>query len=185
MPSVAPTGSGSRTLLLNSTYEPLRVISWQRAVTMVYVGKVEVLKTYESVLRSMTTRLQTPAVVRLMTFVRRHRVRISFSRRNVFLRDGFLCQYCGVSLPASELTTDHVVPRSHGGGTTWDNVVTACSPCNLRKGGRTPKQARMILNRRPSRPSRLPSLALRLRQESAPALWHEFLATGSTVEAAS
>ena len=183
MSSVVTTGIGARTLLLNSTYEPLRVISWQRAVTMVYVGKVEVIKSYDSVLRSMTARLQTPAVVRLMQFVNRHRVRISFSRRNVFLRDGFECQYCGVSLPASELTTDHVVPRSHGGATNWDNMVTACSPCNLRKGGRTPKQARMVLNTRPSRPHHLPSLALRLRQESAPTAWHEFLGVGSTIEA--
>ncbi len=153
---------------------------------MFYLGKVEVVKSYvDAPLRAMSARMETPAVVRLVRFVRRHRVRIAFSRRNVFLRDGYRCQYCGVSLPANELTADHVIPRSHGGATSWDNVVAACGPCNLRKGGRTPSQARMDLRRRPVRPRDLPSLALRLRRDSAPDPWHEFLVYGSTVEAAS
>lgn len=182
MPSVA-TRVSVRTLLLNATYEPLRVISWQRAVTMMYLGKVEVLRSYDQVLRSVSARVDTPAVVRLFQVVRRHRVRISFSRRNVFLRDGYRCQYCGVSLPAAELTTDHVLPRSLGGATSWENVVTACSPCNLRKGGRTPAQARMLLQRRPQRPTHLPAVAVHLHGESAPPAWRDFLLSDSTVEA--
>lgn len=183
--SSAASRAPAQTLLLNSTYEPLRIISWQRAVTMHYLGKVEVLRSYEQMLRSVSTRLQAPAVVRLFQFVRRHRARISFSRRNVFLRDGYRCQYCGVSLPLSELTTDHVIPRSLGGATTWDNVVTACSPCNLHKGGRTPSQARMTLYRRPARPTHLPALRLHLRSDRAPAAWREFLLASGTIEAAS
>ncbi len=173
-----------RTLLLNSTYEPLRVISWQRAVTMLYLDKVELVRSYDRLLRSVSLRMNTPAVVKLVHFVRRHRVRIAFSRRNVFLRDGHRCQYCNTSLPATELTTDHVVPRSRGGTTCWDNVVTACGPCNRKKGSRTPAQARMLLRREPARPRSLPSLGLRLRQENAPELWREFLSYGSTIEAA-
>jgi 5-methylcytosine-specific restriction endonuclease McrA len=175
-----------RTLLLNATYEPLRVISWQRAVTMSYLGKVEVLRSYEQVLRSVSARVETPAVVRLFQIVRRHRTRISFSRRNVFLRDGYRCQYCGISLPAAELTTDHVLPRSLGGATTWENVVTACSPCNLRKGGRTPTQARMALHRRPHRPTHLPpmaAVAMSLHGDGAPPVWREFLVLAGAVEA--
>lgn len=176
------SGSGfaiaSRTLLLNSTYEPLRVISWQRAVALVYLGKVEVIHTYETVLRSVSTCMQAPAVVRLMTLVRRRRGRISFSRRNVFLRDDFRCQYCGVHLPPSELTADHVVPRSRGGRTTWENVVTACMPCNRRKGCSTPSQAHMALRRKPERPSHLPAPVLRISQDSTPESWREFLACG-------
>ncbi len=165
----------SRTLLLNSTFEPLRVISWQRAVTMTYIGKVEVVRSYDRMLRSVSTHIEAPAVVRLRQFVRRHRVRIAFSRRNVFLRDDYSCQYCGLVLPASELTTDHVDPRRSGGNSSWENVVAACVPCNRRKGGRTPREARMPLRRRPQRPNHLPSLALRLSREGAPALWHDFL----------
>lgn len=171
--------SVARTLLLNSTYEPMRIISWQRAVVMVYLGKVEVIRTYGSLLRSVSSTIQAPAVVRLVSFVRRKRPRISFSRSNVFLRDGYRCQYCGVCLPASELTADHVVPRSLGGATTWDNVVTACAPCNRRKGCRTPSQARMNLRSAPAQPSHLPSAGLRLHMESAPDSWHEFLLTSS------
>ena len=166
----------SRTLLLNATYEPLRVISWQRAVVLVYLGKVEVVCTYENVLRSVSTCMQAPAVVRLMTLVRRRRGRVMFSRRNVFLRDDFRCQYCGVHLPAAELTADHVVPRSRGGRTSWDNVVTACVPCNHRKGCSTPSQAQMTLRRKPERPSHLPPPVLRLSQDSTPEAWREFLA---------
>jgi 5-methylcytosine-specific restriction endonuclease McrA len=171
----------SRTLLRNSTYEPLRVISWQRAITMMYLGKVEVIRTYDRLLRSVSARVETPAVVKLVQLVHRHRVRIAFSRRNVFLRDGHRCQYCLVRLAEVELTTDHVIPRSRGGATSWDNVVTACSPCNRKKANRTPAQARMTLQRTPERPRSLPALALRLSDDSAPEPWREFLCYGGGI----
>ena len=165
----------SPTLLLNSTYEPLKVISWQRAVTMLWLGKVEVVRTYQGVLRAVSWTIRQPAVVRLVNFVRRHRVRISFSRRNIFVRDGFRCQYCGVRLPAGELTCDHVTPRSVGGASSWDNLVAACGPCNCRKGNRTPEQARMHLRRRPSRPDALAPAQLEVGGGNAPEQWREFL----------
>jgi 5-methylcytosine-specific restriction endonuclease McrA len=163
------------TLLLNASYEPLRVISWQRAVTMMCLGKVEVVRSYESVLRAMTWSVRTPAVVRLVQFVRRHRVRVAFSRRNVFVRDEFSCQYCGLRLGPGELTCDHVVPRSRGGHSSWENVVAACGPCNRRKGNRTPREAEMRLMRKPIRPASLPSLGLRLGGSSPPEPWRDFL----------
>lgn len=147
----------NRTLLLNATYEPLRVISWERAVTMLCLGKVEVVKSYDNVLRAVSWTLKKPSVVRLTNFVRRHRIRIAMTRHNVFLRDNHQCQYCLKELPAKDLTRDHVIPRSQGGGMSWDNIVTACSPCNGDKGGRTPKQARMKLARTPQRPENLPA----------------------------
>jgi 5-methylcytosine-specific restriction endonuclease McrA len=167
--------SSDRTLLLNSSYEPLKVISWQRAVSMLWLGKVELVRSYDTVLRAVTWSVQMPAVVRLTSFVRRHRVRIAFSRRNVFLRDEHRCQYCGSHFPPAELTCDHVVPRSLGGRTSWENVVTACGPCNRRKGNRTPEQAKMLLSRAPDRPRTLPGMISRIDEHSAPEPWRDFL----------
>lgn len=168
--------SGGRpTLLLNSSYEPLKAISWQRAITMVWLDKVEVIRSYETRLHSTRWTVEMPAVVRLRHFVKRHRMRIAFSRRNVFLRDGHRCQYCLITFPASELTCDHVVPRSRGGSSGWDNMVTACGPCNRKKGNRTPEQARMKLAKPPRRPEMLPSMAARLGGRLAPEAWRDFL----------
>jgi 5-methylcytosine-specific restriction endonuclease McrA len=174
--NLLPATLPSTTLLLNSTYEPLQVISWQRAVTMLWLGKVEVVRTYKGVLRAVSWTIRQPAVVRLVNFVRRHRVRIGFSRRNVFVRDGFTCQYCGVRLPVGELTCDHVTPRSVGGESNWDNLVAACGPCNYRKGNRTPEQARMHLRRKPSRPDALSPARIGVGASNAPEQWREFLA---------
>lgn len=148
----ADATTASRTLLLNSTFEPLKVISWQRAVTLLWLGKVEIIRTYDRDIRAVTFRIKMPAVVRLLRFVRRKRPQISFSRRNLFARDENTCQYCGVRMPRAELNLDHVVPRSRGGATNWENVVCSCVPCNLRKGGRSPGEAGMRLLRLPSRP---------------------------------
>jgi 5-methylcytosine-specific restriction endonuclease McrA len=167
-----PAGS---TLLLNSTYEPLQVISWQRAVVMIHLGKAEVLRSYKRILRAVSFSIAQPAVIRLVGFVKRHRTRVAFSRRNVFLRDGFRCQYCNQRFPSSELTCDHVTPRSVGGRTSWENLVTACGPCNRKKGDRTPEQARMRLVTTPTRPDSLPPMLFRLGGEQPPEPWRDFL----------
>jgi len=168
--------AAATTLLLNSTYEPLQVISWQRAVTMVYLGKVEVVSSYKRVLRAVSWSVLAPAVVRLVRFVRRCRGRVAFSRRNVLLRDEYRCQYCGQRFAPTELTCDHVVPRSLGGRSTWENLVTACIACNRKKGSRTPEQAHMFPARPPRRPESLPPLAFKLGSRSPPEPWREFLA---------
>lgn len=164
-----------RTLLLNSTYEPLQVISWQRAVTMAWLGKVEVVRHYDRHVRSLRMKMAVPAVVRLQRFVRRRRVRLGYSRRSLFTRDGYRCQYCGVSCSPANITCDHVVPRSQGGVTAWDNVVTACESCNRKKGGRTPEQAGMRLVRAPRRPEELPLVFAVRPGNATPEAWHEFL----------
>ena len=168
--------AGARTLLLNSTYEPLKVITWQRAVTLLWLGKVEVIRHYDRDIRSVTFKIRMPAVVRLLRFIRRKRPQVSFSRKNLFARDDNSCQYCGARHDPSELTYDHVVPRSIGGKTDWQNIVTCCIDCNRRKGGRTPEQAGMRLRRAPRRPEKLPGvLTITIGLTSAPDAWRDFL----------
>jgi 5-methylcytosine-specific restriction endonuclease McrA len=144
------------TLILTQSYMPHRIVNWQKAITMLVIGKVEVVETYDEVIRSVSLSLQMPAVVRLVRGVKRHDTKVRFSRINVLTRDDFRCQYCGESMQARDLTFDHVVPRSQGGKTSWTNIVTACRPCNGKKGNRTPEQARMKLLSRPVRPKALP-----------------------------
>lgn len=164
-----------RVLLLNASYEPLRVISWKRAICLLTLGKVEVLETYEREVRSVTLAFRLPAVVRLLTLVRFRNHTIRFSRQNIYLRDRYQCQYCGRTKHPDELTYDHVVPRSMGGLTAWDNIVTCCLPCNKKKGGRTPQQARMNLIGKPKRPSWHPILMITLTAHRTPESWRAYL----------
>ena len=117
------------------SYFPLSLAAWQDAITDVVGGRVAVVAEYDTWVRSPSTKLRLPSVIALRKYRPRTR-RVAFTRFNVFLRDRFTCQYCGTTLPASKLTFDHVVPRSRGGTTSWSNVVTACGPCNTRKGDR-------------------------------------------------
>ena len=135
------------------SYFPLSLWSWQEAVKAVVTDRVNVVSEYEQVVRSPTFELPLPSVISLKEYVSQAR-RPAFTRFNVFLRDRFVCQYCGDGLPAQELTFDHVVPRSRGGRTTWQNVVSACAPCNLRKGGRMPEDSGVP----PLRPPREPTM---------------------------
>jgi 5-methylcytosine-specific restriction endonuclease McrA len=169
------SAAAERTLLLNSTYEPLQVISWQRAVTMMWLQKVEVVRTYERHIRAVSRAVPMPAVIRLHSFVRLKRVRLGFSRRSVFTRDNYRCQYCGRRCSLGEVTCDHVVPRSQGGATDWDNVVAACPECNRLKGGRTPTEAGMRLLKRPRQPDDLPVVFRIDADRSMPEPWREFL----------
>jgi 5-methylcytosine-specific restriction endonuclease McrA len=121
------------------SYYPLSLWPWQEAVKAVFLDRVNILSEYDTLVRSPTTEFRLPSVVSLKTYVKPQR-NPAFTRFNVFLRDRFECQYCGSD---HDLTFDHVVPRSRGGQTTWLNIVTACSPCNLRKGGKMPKIAQM------------------------------------------
>lgn len=148
------TPSGWPALVLNAdfrplSYYPLSIWPWQDVVKAVWQDRVDVVSVYEKVVRSPSMEFQLPSVVSLKTYIDQDRSP-AFTRFNVFLRDGFTCQYCG---QAGELTFDHVVPRSHGGRTTWENIVAACPPCNLRKGGRTPVQAGMPIRHVPRRPN--------------------------------
>ena len=128
----------------------------------------------EDWIRTVRTALMAPRIIRVLTFHRVPRQEVKFNRRNVLARDDNTCQYCLRRFPATELTLDHVAPRSQGGSTTWDNVVCACSRCNVRKGGRTPAQAGVRLQRIPIKPKQNPTLNIRL-SERRYATWRPFL----------
>ena len=131
------------------SYFPLSLWSWQDAIKAVFLERVNILAEYDRAVHSPSFEMKLPSVVSLKTYVRPAR-HPAFTRFNVFLRDHFECQYCGAP---DDLTFDHVVPRSRGGRTTWDNVITACAPCNLKKGGRLVRQAAMHPRSWPHRPS--------------------------------
>ena len=162
-------------LLLNATYEPLRVITWKRAIRLLTLGKVEVVEETDHWIRSVSFVIRLPSIVRLLRLIRPRRQLIKFSRQNIYLRDNFCCQYCGARVSSHELNLDHVIPRSMGGKTTWENIVTCCIPCNVRKGGNTPEAVGMRPIRRPLKPDRLPGLAITFHLQNAPDSWRDYL----------
>jgi 5-methylcytosine-specific restriction endonuclease McrA len=144
---------GQRVLVLNASYEPLQLISVRRAVILLLQDKAELIEAAQQRLRAMGFALDVPLVIRLVRYIRIPRqLKLPCSRRGVFARDRETCQYCGCQPGRAHLTMDHVVPRSQGGGTSWENVVTACRDCNHRKGGRTPDEANMELLTKPRQP---------------------------------
>ncbi len=164
----------SRVLVLNATYEPLGVVSVHRAVLLLLKEKAELVEAAEAWLHAERLALPVPLVIRLVYYVRipRH-FSLPLSRRTVLARDHYICQYCNAQPGKAHLTLDHVVPRSRGGETRWENVVTACGACNRRKGDRTPEEAKMPLQRQPRRPR---YLALTLLEEArAPQVWDKYM----------
>jgi 5-methylcytosine-specific restriction endonuclease McrA len=141
----------SSVLVLNQNYEPLNVCNTRRAFVLVDRGKAEVLEHALGHLRSATRLFPRPSVIRLIYMIKRPRPQMRLSRREVFNRDRHTCQYCG-RRGQRDLTLDHVVPRHRGGRHIWENLVTACKPCNHRKAGHTPHEARMKLMRQPYQP---------------------------------
>lgn len=158
-------------LVLNSSYEPLNVCSVRRAHVLVIKGKAEVLEEADRPLRSAARAYTWPHVIRLVAYVRVPRViQRRISRRALFARDGWRCQYCGTT---GRLTLDHVVPRSRGGDSVWENVVASCAPCNLRKGDRLPEEAQMHPQVKPRPPA--PALFVTLAASHVPERWQQYL----------
>jgi 5-methylcytosine-specific restriction endonuclease McrA len=137
-------------LVLNQNYEPLNVCNVRRALVLVIGGKAEVLEQDGDVVATMRAVFSVPSVIRLQYFIRRPRPRVKLTRREVFIRDHHTCQYCGHR--GGDLTIDHVIPRSRGGLHVWENVVSACRPCNHRKGGKSIAEAHMNLRVQPFEP---------------------------------
>lgn len=164
-----------RTLLLNSWGLPHAILNWREAICLVYENKVHVFEEYEETVSSPSITYFVPAVLQLKRTVRPVKKSIRFSRINVFTRDNFTCQYCGARFPMTQLNYDHVVPRRLGGKTTWDNIVTSCLPCNEKKGGRTPEQAKMKLRRQPAKPHSLPLHTVFLRENTVPEAWLPYI----------
>ena len=182
-----PPGHRDRpALVLNADYRPLSYLPlslwpWQEAVKAAFLDRVQVISEYEEVVRSPSMELRIPSVVVLRDYVRPARV-AAFTRFNLFLRDEFTCQYCGAK---GEMTFDHVLPRSRGGRTTWDNVVAACGPCNLRKGSKTLRRAGMSLRKpaREPRPGELQNIGRKFPPNYLHESWMDFLYWDAELEA--
>ncbi len=148
------------TLLLNASYEPLRIISWKKALTLFFAGKVEVIEEYDEQVHSITFAVKLPSIIRLLKYVRvKNLNRVKFSRANIYARDDYTCQYCGKKFPSEDLTFDHVTPVR----------------CNHKKGGRTPEEAGMRLIRQPTEPHWLPAFHVTFRLKSPPDSWRDYL----------
>ncbi len=145
-------------LLLNSDFEPLNVCHIRRAMSLVMLGKAEVLELNERTISTTKGHLNAPSVVKMRYHVRRPLPQLRLSRHSILARDKYTCQYCGIK--GKDLTIDHVVPRWMGGPHTWDNLVACCRRCNLKKGDKTPKQAKMLLKTTPRRPHFIPYISL-------------------------
>jgi 5-methylcytosine-specific restriction endonuclease McrA len=164
-----------RTLLLNTTFEPIGVLSWKKAVTLVFLGKVEVLREYEREIKGVSMSMRQPAVIRLRTLIRKNHVNVKFSRKNIFLRDNHTCQYCGKKSEPRSLTCDHIIPRSRGGAAEWANIVTSCIQCNLKKGDKLPEEAGMRPRKRPGRPNGFYMLMLLVGVDGMPDYWKDYV----------
>jgi 5-methylcytosine-specific restriction endonuclease McrA len=194
------TALNTSVLVLNRSYMAVHVVNARRAFVLVYRDLAEVIhieegqyanydfqawceisqlrseekQPHDDWIRSIHFEIQVPRVIRLYRYDRVPRKSLRFNRRNLFARDDHRCQYCGNSKPMNQLSFDHVVPRSRGGETNWENVVAACVDCNTKKGGRTPKEARMKLIRKPSRPKYSPVLVGKLDNPKF-ASWRSFI----------
>ncbi|HEX3871258.1 MAG TPA: HNH endonuclease [Pirellulales bacterium] len=179
----------SSVLVLNRFYMAVHVVNVRRAFTLLFRELAEVVhleeqgqfanynfeswreiselkanfkEPHQDWIRAVNFEIQVPRVIRLLTYDRLPKQVVRFNRRNIFARDGNRCQYCGRRFPTSELSLDHVIPRSRGGQTTWENIVCSCVKCNVRKGGRTPTEAHMHLIKSPVKPKRSPLLSMKL-----------------------
>ncbi len=168
------------TLVLDTSYMPVARVHWQRALTLFFNGKVEIVEEYEDrEIRSVTMTFKMPSIVRFIRAMRSKKKAIKFSRENVYVRDQGKCQYCGDKVPRANLTYDHVIPRAKGGKTEWTNIVIACGTCNQKKGNRTPSQAGMRLLSTPVLPKKLPdhmNITIRWRKNDPPS-WKDWLAS--------
>ena len=178
----ARVGRGGRVLVLNASYEPINVCTMRRATVLVLKERAEVLEEREGAIRSERLELQRPCVIRLVRYVRipRDVHRRKITRKAVLARDAWTCQYCGHQ--ATGLTVDHVIPRSRGGQSEWDNIVAACAPCNRRKGNRTPHEARMHPTTRPKAPG--PTVFIRIASPRIPPAWETYLPAHAKAAAA-
>jgi 5-methylcytosine-specific restriction endonuclease McrA len=164
----------SRVLVLNASYEPINVCTVRRAAVLVLKERAEILEHADHMLQAERVALPRPAVIRLRSYVRlprdAHARRIT--RRAVFARDRWTCQYCGIV--RGSLTVDHVIPRSKGGTSSWENIVSSCAPCNRRKGDRLPTQIDMHPRRKPAPPN--PTVFVHVATPTIPSAWEQYLA---------
>ncbi len=164
---------GTRVLVLNASYEPINVCTIRRATVLLLKSRAELIERGEGVLHSERLEVERPCVIRLMRYVRipRDVHRRKITRKAVLARDAYTCQYCGSE--AGGLTVDHVIPRSRGGGSEWENIVASCAPCNRKKGNRLPREISMHPARRPTAPG--PTVFIRIASPRIPLAWEPYL----------
>lgn len=163
-----------RVLKLDSSYRPIQVISWQDAMGMLFMGRaVMVEPRSDVVVRSATKEFQVPAVIAIKRYVNKGRINLRVTRKNLFWRDNYTCQYCNNKFSKGELTIDHVTPKSAGGPKTWENIVAACRKCNQKKGSKLPRDAGMIPLKRPVSPS--PAMFCDFADSSVDEVWKKYL----------
>ena len=198
--AVPVSGLSCNVLVLNRLYMAIRVVSARRAFSLLQRSLAEVVSVEDAgymsydidswielsalkavyereehdFVRTVRFEIAVPRIIRLLGYDRLPRQEVKLNRRNIYARDGAVCQYCGKKFSTQELSLDHVIPRSHGGKTTWDNLVCACVYCNARKGGRTPQQAHMHLLKHPLKPKRNPVINVRLGSDKYSS-WKHFL----------
>lgn len=169
-------------LVLDVQYRPLRVEGWQRAITSVFTGKTEVIEfSKDRTIKGASQDYPMPLVIRVVRSFKRDKLRIKFSRLNVYARDNFTCLYCGTRFMSEDLTFDHVIPQSRGGKTSWENIVSCCISCNRAKSNRTPEQAGMPLLRKPKKPSYLPMITVKTDLKHVPEEWKTYWSVDLTV----
>ena len=169
----AATSAGmTEVLVLNFTYEALNITSFQRAVKLLFSGKAEMIHNRDRVLYSPSWEIRMPSIIRMLYYIKRPMQKVALTKKNVLLRDDYTCQYCNVR-GERMMTVDHVVPRSKGGPSTWENLVCACMRCNNRKNNRSPGDANMALKRKPKTPKYIPWI--QVRRNTLPDEWHKFL----------
>ena len=168
----------TKVLILNQTFEPLQVCSARRAVILLFTGKAERVEDTSRIIRSPSTALLLPSVIRLHRFVRKPaQPSIAFNKKNILKRDAYTCQYCGHN-SGERMTVDHVIPKSLGGRTIWENVVSACRACNLKKGNKSLQEVRMSLLRRPAKPVSVFYLGVLAHASQRNQNWRKYLPVG-------
>ena len=140
-------------LVLNSNYSPMTICTARRAICLYFLDKVEVLSNYKETIKSPNLMVSLPSIIKIKDYVRYDNLSVDLNRKNLLERDNYICQYCGVK--KVPLTIDHIIPKSHGGKDSWDNLVAACKPCNQKKGNKSPVGAGMDLKKKPKPPNRL------------------------------
>mgnify|MGYP003139154920 FL=1 len=160
-------------LVLDSSYRPIKQISWQKAMTLFFQNKIEVIREYEDTwINSPTKKFKLPAVIRLINYIFKLPWGIKLTRTNIFIRDKGCCQYCDKKLNKSRFTIDHVIPRAKGGKSTWENLVCSCAKCNAQKGDKTLNELGIKLKKKPAQPKN--NLFMIIKDES-PECWLDFL----------
>lgn len=162
----------SQVLILNNTYEPLDIVPLQRAVRMLFARKAEIVHDTGREIHSEKLSFPLPSVLRLLYYIRRPMQKVALTKKNVLIRDDYTCQYCGLQ-GERLMTIDHILPKSKGGPSTWENLCCACMQCNNRKNNRTPADANMKLKRKPHEPRYIPWV--QIKRNTFPDEWHKFL----------